>query len=104
MSGSELRIADKPPTIFHLDPQADASHKFEAEHVFSLYRDCLSADRRHILDRHKMVDLAFKAVGVGSVGTFCLVALLMTGDGEPLFLQLKQAQRSALERPGGGLV
>jgi uncharacterized protein (DUF2252 family) len=51
----------------------------------------------------KMVDLAFKAVGVGSVGTFCCVALLMTGDSKPLFLQLKQAQRSVLERLGGGL-
>ena len=50
-----------------------------------------------------MVDLAFKAVGVCSVGTFCCVALLMTGDGEALFLQLKQAQRSVLERLGGGI-
>jgi len=103
VSGSEPRIADRPPTIFHLDPKAHASHKFDAERVFTLYRDCLSADRRHILDRHKMVDLAFNAVGVGSVGTFCCVALLMTGDSEPLFLQLKQAQRSVLERLGGGL-
>lgn len=45
--------------------------------------------------------LVFKAVGVGSVGTFCCVALLMTGDNEPLFLQVKQAQRSVLERLGG---
>ena len=102
VSGSELRIADRPPTIFHLHPNADARHRFDAERVFTFYRDCLSADRRHILDRHKIVDFAFKAVGIGSVGTFCLVALLMTGDNEPLFLQLKQAQRSVLERLGGG--
>src|SRR4029077_17554089 len=31
------------------------------------------------------------------------IALLMTGDSEPLFLQLKQAQRSVLERLGGGI-
>jgi uncharacterized protein (DUF2252 family) len=99
--GSELRIADKPPTIFHLDPNANAAHKLDAERVFALYRDCLNIDRRHILDRHKIVDLVFKAVGVGSVGTFCCVALLMTGDNEPLFLQVKQAQRSVLERLGG---
>jgi uncharacterized protein (DUF2252 family) len=49
------------------------------------------------------VDLAFKAVGVGSVGTFCCIALLMTGDSESLFLQIKQAQRSVLERLGGGI-
>jgi uncharacterized protein (DUF2252 family) len=103
VSGSELRIADKPPAIFHLDPKANAAHRLDAERVFALYRDCLNTDRRHILDRHKIVDLVFKAVGVGSVGTFCCVALLMTGDSEPLFLQLKQAQRSVLERLGGGL-
>jgi len=103
VSGSELRIADKPPIIFHLDPHANAAHKIDAERVFALYRECLSTDRRHILDRHKIIDLVFKAVGVGSVGTFCCVALLMTGDSEPLFLQLKQAQRSVLERLGGGI-
>ena len=103
VSGSELRIADKPPTIFHLDPKANAAHKIDTERVFALYRECLNADRRHILDRHKIIDLVFKAVGVGSVGTFCCVALLMTGDGEPLFLQLKQAQRSVLERLGAGI-
>jgi hypothetical protein len=103
VSGREPRIADKPPTIFHLDPRANAAHKLDAEHVFALYRDCLNTDRRHILDRHKIVDLVFKAVGVGSVGTFCCVALLMTGDNEPLFLQIKQAQQSVLERLGGGI-
>lgn len=103
VSEGEPRIADKPPTIFHLDPKANAAHKLDAAHVFALYRDCLSADRRHILDRHKIVDLVFKAVGVGSVGTFCCVALLMTGDNEPLFLQIKQAQQSVLERLGGGI-
>jgi uncharacterized protein DUF2252 len=50
----------------------------------------LSADRRHILDRHKIVDFAFKAVGIGSVGTFCLVALLMTGDNEPSSFSLNR--------------
>jgi uncharacterized protein (DUF2252 family) len=103
VSESELRIADRPPTIFHLDPRAYDRDKFDPERVFSAYRDCLSADRRHILDRHEMVDFAFKAVGVGSIGTFCCVALLMTGDNEPLFLQVKQAQRSVLERLGGGI-
>ena len=44
------------------------------------------------------MDVAFKAVGVGSVGTICVVGLFLNGDGEPLFLQVKQAQRSVLER------
>ena len=103
VSGDGQRIADKPPAIFHLDPKANAAHKLDTRRVFALYRDCLNTDRRHILDRHKIADLVFKAVGVGSVGTFCCVALLMTGDNEPLFLQIKQAQRSVLERLGGGI-
>jgi hypothetical protein len=45
-----------------------------------------------------MMDVAFKAVGVGSVGTICVVGLFLSGDHEPLFLQVKQAQRSVLER------
>ena len=50
-----------------------------------------------------MKDFAFKGVGVGSVGTFCCVGLFMTGDNEPMFLQIKQAQNSVLERLGGKL-
>ncbi len=42
-------------------------------------------------------------MGVGSVGTFCYIGLFMTGDNEPLFLQIKQAQNSVLERLGGKL-
>ena len=45
-----------------------------------------------------MMDVAFKAVGVGSIGTICVVGLFLNGDHEPLFLQVKQAQRSVLER------
>ena len=92
-----LRIADKPPTIFHLDANANAAHKFDADRAFTMYRDCLGPDRRHILDRHKIVDLVFKAVGVGSVGTFCCIALLMTGDSE---ISLSSNQAGATFRIG----
>ena len=47
-----------------------------------------------------MTDLAFKAVGVGSVGTFCAVGLFTSGDGDPLFLQIKEAGKSVLEHLG----
>jgi uncharacterized protein (DUF2252 family) len=103
VSGDNARIVDKPPTIFHLDPKADARHRLSAERVFATYRNELNPDRLRLLDRFTMRDLAFKAVGVGSVGTFCCVALFMTGDDEPLFLQIKQAQASVLERLGGKL-
>lgn len=44
-----------------------------------------------------MVDCAFKVVGVGSVGTRCLVMLLQDNFDQPLFLQLKEARPSVLE-------
>ncbi len=103
VSGDTPRIVDKPPTIFHLDPKADARHKLAANRVFATYRKGLNPAVLRLLDRFTMKDLAFKAVGVGSVGTFCCVALFMSGDNEPLFLQIKQAQNSVLERLGGKL-
>ena len=45
--------------------------------------------------------MAIKVVGVGSVGTFCAIVLLMAGDNDPLFLQLKEANASALEAYAG---
>ncbi|MBM3654716.1 MAG: DUF2252 domain-containing protein, partial [Alphaproteobacteria bacterium] len=47
-------------------------------------------------------NIAFKAVGVGSVGTYCTIALFMSPDDERLFLQIKEAKRSVLERFGLG--
>ena len=60
--------------------------------AFADYKRTLVDDRRVLVERYEFVDLARKVVGVGSVGTLCLIALL-TGrdDGDPLFLQLKQA-------------
>ena len=100
VSGNDARIVDKPPTIFHLDPKADARHRLDVERVFATYRKGLNLELLRLLDRFTMKDIAFKAVGVGSVGTFCCVALFMSGDNEPLFLQIKQAQHSVLERLG----
>jgi uncharacterized protein (DUF2252 family) len=65
---------------------------------FERYLESLTADRRHLLDRYRVADLGLKVVGVGSVGTRCLVALLESGDEDPLFLQLKQAGPSVLEQ------
>jgi uncharacterized protein (DUF2252 family) len=103
VSADDMRIVDKPPAIFHLDPKADAQHALSFERVVAAYRKGLTPDRLRLLDRFRRQDLVFKAVGVGSVGTFCCITLLLTGDDEPLFLQLKQAMRSVLERLGGKL-
>src|SRR4051794_32665013 len=64
VSGDNPKIVDKPPTIFHFDPKADARHRLGVERVFSAYRNGLNPDRQRLLDRFTMKDLAFKAVGV----------------------------------------
>lgn len=100
VSGANPRIIDKPTTIFHLDPKKDP---LDVKRVFAAYRKDIGLDRQKLLDRFTLKDFAFKAVGVGSVGTYCYVALFMTPDNEPLFLQIKQAVNSVLERLGGKL-
>ena len=55
-------------------------------------------DRRHLLERFEIVDMARKVVGVGSVGTRAFIVLLQGRDEhDPLFLQVKEATASVLE-------
>ena len=62
------------------------------------YRATLPTDRRQLLERFRFVDLARKVVGVGSVGTRAWIVLMLgRDDGDPLFLQCKEAQASVLE-------
>ena len=58
----------------------------------------LADDRRVLFDRYRLQDVSMKVVGVGSVGTYCAVALMMAEDDDPLFLQVKEARASVLER------
>jgi uncharacterized protein (DUF2252 family) len=87
------RIADQPPLISH-PPELTAE---SARAFFDTYRGSLAADRRVLFDRYHFEDAALKVVGVGSVGTRCFVALF-TAEGHPLILQVKEANRSVLER------
>jgi uncharacterized protein (DUF2252 family) len=65
------------------------------------YRASLPPERRPLVARYEFKDAAMKVVGVGSVGTFCGILLLMSGNGDPLFLQFKQANASVLEAYAG---
>ena len=66
------------------------------------YRSTLSSDRRLLLDSYRFVELARKVVGVGSVGTRAWILLFVGRDnGDPLFLQAKEAEESVLERFAG---
>ena len=71
------------------------------QRAFARYRETISDDRRFLLDRFKVMDFALKVVGVGSVGTFCGIMLLMASEHDPLFLQVKQARPSVLEAYAG---
>jgi uncharacterized protein (DUF2252 family) len=93
--GGRYVIKDAPPLIYH-HPHIVASGE-AIRHAFALYRESLSAARRVLLDRYKMMDVALKVVGVGSVGTLCAVALLMAAGDDPLFIQIKEAGSSVLE-------
>ena len=100
----EPRIVSDPPLIVSAaDLARDAGIQFERlegviHELFREYRETLQSDRRHLLEEFRMVDLARKVVGVGSVGTRCWILLLLGRDGDdPLFLQIKEAQASVLE-------
>ncbi len=69
--------------------------------AFAGYRESLEEDRRVLIDRFELKDIAIKVVGVGSVGTFCAVMLLMASERDPLFLQVKEARSSVLEAYAG---
>jgi uncharacterized protein (DUF2252 family) len=95
----EHRLVDHPPLVFHSAPEDPLSQEMRS--VFHQYRQTLREDCRLLLDHYQIVDIAMKVVGIGSVGTRCGVALLVTGDHDPLFLQIKQATASVLEPYAG---
>ena len=100
----QYRIVSQPPIVV---PARDVEAAFgiSREEVlrtvheqFRAYRATLEDDRRHLLERFQVVDIARKVVGVGSVGTRAFIVLLQGRDEQdPLFLQVKEATRSVLE-------
>jgi uncharacterized protein (DUF2252 family) len=93
----QTRISDQPPLIFHPEDVHAPETWAEVEKVLLAYRETLPDDRRMLLDRYRLVDVAIKVVGVGSVGRMCSIALLMSAANDPLFLQCKEAGESVLE-------
>jgi uncharacterized protein (DUF2252 family) len=93
-----VRFVEDPPLIVRLE-----NTEFAMAEVMSMidnYRLTLADDRRSVFDRFDLVDVARKVVGVGSVGTHCWIALLEGPNhpaGDPLVLQVKEAQASVLE-------
>jgi uncharacterized protein (DUF2252 family) len=98
----ELRLISDPPLMVPLAellPEADASALADAlAAIVRDYTDSLRPDLRRVVESYRVVDVARKVVGVGSVGTRAWVVLMLgRDDGDPLFLQVKEAQPSVLQ-------
>src|SRR5260370_10605578 len=91
----QYRIKDDPPTITHLDNEELAQ---QLGALVERYSESLQEDRNVLLRKYRLVDVAYKVVGVGSVGTRCYVGVLMGSEqSDPPFLPVKQAQASVFE-------
>jgi uncharacterized protein (DUF2252 family) len=94
------RIADHQPLLFHPDP-SELDMERDVRPFFENYRATLSPDREVLFNRFRVVDVAYKVVGVGSVGTRCFIALFCGDQDDYLFLQVKEARASVLEGLAG---
>ncbi|WP_329455520.1 DUF2252 domain-containing protein [Streptomyces sp. NBC_01497] len=98
----ERRFVADPPLLVPLADFVRGAERDGIEHLLRTlvagYARSLPTDRRHLLRQYRVVDMARKVVGVGSVGTRCWVILLLGRDErDPLILQAKEADRSVLE-------
>ncbi len=90
-----VQFTEHLPVIARLETGGELETAFRT--VLERYPKSLSDDRRYLLSRYRLDDLAFKVVGVGSVGTRCAVALYVSPAGRRLILQVKEATSSVLE-------
>jgi uncharacterized protein (DUF2252 family) len=101
MVDGEPRIISDPPVVVPVEELVEGFSEGMEESIHELYRayrNSLESSRRDLLESYRLVHLARKVVGVGSVGTRAWIALLIgRDDGDPLFLQIKEAQESVLE-------
>ena len=94
LAAGRPRIVDQPPLITH----PEGIDRTEMLRLFRQYTRTMSDERRLLMQRFEVVDVAHKVVGVGSVGTRCFIVLLMGHDNDdPLLLQVKEAGKSVLE-------
>jgi uncharacterized protein (DUF2252 family) len=106
VDGRPRIIADPPllVPITDLLPKQMDQEAFQAQikDLLAKYRRTLETDRRYLLEQYEFCDMARKVVGVGSVGTRCWIVLMLGRDeSDPLFLQVKEADKSVLSRFAG---
>jgi uncharacterized protein (DUF2252 family) len=92
-AGGQRRLVDQPPVLFHL---AEKGVEERFREGLEDYRRSLPDSVRVLFDRYRLEDWAVKVVGIGSVGTRCMVGLFFSAEGHPLFLQFKEACPSVL--------
>jgi uncharacterized protein (DUF2252 family) len=97
MEDGRRRIVADPPIVTRVEDDVTLG---AVAPMVDAYRQTLRSDHRALFDRYRLVDVARKVVGVGSVGTRCYVALFQGPNGGPLFLQLKESTRSSLDLAG----
>jgi uncharacterized protein (DUF2252 family) len=102
--GEKPIIKEELPTIFHMKEHPAGTVDPALKEAFAGYRNTLAPAYQSLLDRYEMKDAAMKVVGIGSVGTSCAVILFMASEGDPLFLQVKEARASVLEPYAGASV
>jgi uncharacterized protein (DUF2252 family) len=100
--GGKYRIKSAPPLLLPLRDLAGSADPDElrkqVDASLDRYRSTLSDNRKLLFNRFQIEDMAVKVVGVGSVGTRCLIVLFQGRDqDDPLFLQIKEATDSVLE-------
>jgi uncharacterized protein (DUF2252 family) len=98
----QYRIKDEPPLIYHYDRLHPGKDDLDSDEWKAMVKDYLMSlpeERRVIAMRYRSLDVAQKVVGVGSVGTRCVIGLALGGSegDDPLFMQIKEAQASVLE-------
>ncbi|OAJ55812.1 DUF2252 domain-containing protein [Paraburkholderia ginsengiterrae] len=106
--GGQWKIRDAPPALFHVlgantlftEDEAEtfkhANWRKMVERMWGEYLKTMSHDRRELLSHFTVQDMVFKVVGVGSVGTRCMVMLMVDHMGKPLFVQIKEARPSVI--------
>jgi uncharacterized protein (DUF2252 family) len=84
----DWRFRNDPPVL----TQVSAATKEKVIRALNQYALTLSRERRLMLNRYHVADVAYRVVGVGSVGTRAYLVLLFgNGDDDPLFLQVKES-------------
>ncbi len=99
LKNGRRKIIDHRPLIYH-PPDIEKSIE-RGFAFFDAYFNSLSDDRKSLLGRYQIEDIALKVVGVGSVGTRCLIGLFSANEEDAIILQFKEGGQSVLEKYAG---